>query len=904
MVHITCMNFEVTLCGSSFYMALPFVIPNNNDNIHQMTGRRACDVISATKRIFVHSFVKPKNIRLVGFDIRFTTNARNEEWNTNDRTNTDGCALNSVFNDLGLSLVSKNCGTRPSSHSNPSLDLVLSNAPDVFDNCIVGMPLTDHCPVICSASWSALSAIYRSVSGATKGQTRENTTEKRTINFNKLRTILSTMHLEECILGEDVHIDYRCMALCSSLDQAIARSTLVTNKTFRVNTQPWFTSSHRKNRQRVSRLYKLHRRDLHNPTLKAAYILCRNEYRYTIRKARDSYLSTLGTSRLSKGRAGGYSWWKRAKKICNIGSKPRGIQLLADDDGTHTSSKAKAEILCEFFRKQCTANSSNQQPSRCPSSSTIDDQEQFSFTKIKSTDVYEAARTLSVHKSSADSYLSNAVLSRCADILCVPLAKLFNYSLEQGEFPSAWKMATIIPMYKEKGCPTHPTNYRPISLLPCIAKLFEKIVAKQLQAYLTIKQKICSQQYAYVKEKSAIDQLIILTQQMADYIDERLNFDLVSLDFCKAFDRVSHSTLLRQVSKFSDHKVTAWTKSYLQDRSIAVKIESCMSVPKVTNCGVPQGSHLSPLLFVIYINDLPEAIHHSHTFLFADDVTLLLPYKGSLSSPGIQADIHACQNWARERGGEFSPSKTSVLSFRYKPAAASSPAPTSATYTMEGLPLPSIDILKHLGVRFSADLNFRQHYLDISRKFKQRVSLLCHMAHRLTPQAMMLLYKCYVRPVIEYSVVVWSFRLRSSDLTELDRVQARFARSYLRKRKIQIDFNTPKQDLNKKANIESLLYRRQFLSLVTMHKFIFKYRRCLASFHFNITQSARRPNKIILPKAKTTSKSLFLFQTSLLWNCLPPRLTAEPSIIVFKNELRKLTCKHSASLSGMPTPCT
>ena len=229
------------------------------------------------------------------------------------------------------------------------------------------------------------------------------------------------------------------------------------------------------------------------------------------------------------------------------------------------------------------------------------------------------------------------------------------------------------PRLSQKGCPTHPTNYRPISLLPCIAKLFEKIVAKQLQAYLTIKQKIilCSQQYAYVKEKSATDQLIILTQQMADYIDERLNFDLVSLDFCKAFDRVSHSTLLRQVSKFSDHKVTAWTKSYLQDRSIAVKIESCMSVPKVTNCGVPQGSHLSPLLFVIYINDLPEAIHHSHTFLFADDVTLLLPYKGSLSSPGIQADIHACQSWARERGGEFSPSKISVLSFRYNKASGS-----------------------------------------------------------------------------------------------------------------------------------------------------------------------------------------------------------------------------------------
>ena len=74
MVHIMCMNFEVALCGSTFYVALPFIIPNNTDNIHQMTGRRACDVISVTKRIFVHSFVKPKNIRLVGFHIRFTTN--------------------------------------------------------------------------------------------------------------------------------------------------------------------------------------------------------------------------------------------------------------------------------------------------------------------------------------------------------------------------------------------------------------------------------------------------------------------------------------------------------------------------------------------------------------------------------------------------------------------------------------------------------------------------------------------------------------------------------------------------------------------------------------------------------------------------------------------------------------
>ena len=197
---------------------------------------------------------------------------------------------------------------------------------------------------------------------------------------------------------------------------------------------------------------------------------------------------------------------------------------------------------------------------------------------------------------------SNSVLSKCADLLCTPMAILFNYSLEQGVCPKAWKMATIIPIFKKRGCPTQPRNYRPISLLPCIAKLFEKLVANQLQTYLSATEKICSEQFAYVNDKSATDQLVILTQYMACYIDKKSNFDLVSLDFCKAFDSVNHSTLLDQIGRFSDPKVTAWIRSYLQDRQIAVQVGSCTSLPKITNCGVPQGSHLSPLLFLIYIN--------------------------------------------------------------------------------------------------------------------------------------------------------------------------------------------------------------------------------------------------------------------------------------------------------------
>ena len=691
---------------------------------------------------------------------------------------------------------------------------------------------------------------------------------------------------------------------------AISRSTILFSKPYHANSQPWFKTAHKKLRQRVNRLYKLHRRDLCNPTLKAAYTLCRNEYRTTIRRARDSYLSALGTSTLSKGRTGGYLWWKRAKRLCNIHGKKHDIQLLKDDVGNHTSSEAKADALCRFFSAQCNQNPNIHHGNRPPPCTTIasEEEDHFRFTAITPAQVYDAARALPVHKSCADTRITNSVLSKCADLLCTPLAILFNYSLEQGVCPKAWKMATIIPIFKKRGCPTQPTNYRLISLLPCIANLFEKLVANQLQTYLSATEKICNEQFAYVKDKSATDQLVILTQYMACYIDKNTNFDLVSLDFCKAFDRVNHSTLLDQIGRFSDPKVTAWIRSYLQDRQIAVQVGSCTSLSKITNCCVPQGSHLSPLLFLIFINDLPTTIMHSHTFLFADDVTLLHPYEHPPSSPALQADIQACQTWARARGGKFSPSKTSVISYSYKSVSPS----TAAAYQIDGAPLNGTDVLKHLGIRFTANLNFHQHYIDMSGKFKQRITLLCYMAQRLTPKAMMLLYKSYVRPVIEYGVVVWAYRLPASDLCELDKLQARFIRSYLRRRKFRFAFDTPKQDLNAFAKLESLQYRRQFISLVTLHKFIFKYRNTLAQFSFNISRSERRPNKIILPKALTTSKSLFLFKTSLLWNCLPPTLTSESSVHVFKREscanilvsiqVYSLACRYPVHRSPPPPP--
>ena len=146
------------------------------------------------------------------------------------------------------------------------------------------------------------------------------------------------------------------------------------------------------------------------------------------------------------------------------------------------------------------------------------------------------------------------------------------------------------------------------------------------------------------------------------------------------------------------------------------------------------------------------------------------------------------------------------------------------------------------------------------------------MSRQVTPSAMIILYKGFVRPVIEYSCTVWSFGSNKKPMIPLDQFQARFARALLKKKKIAFDYTSSKSVLlvNSKCSLESLAYRHQIISLTTFHRYVFHHRGYLADFHFKITNSERRPNKIILPKFKSLSKSHIIFRTAILWNCLPP----------------------------------
>ena len=366
--------------------------------------------------------------------------------------------------------------------------------------------------------------------------------------------------------------------------------------------------------------------------------------------------------------------------------------------------------------------------------------------------------------------------------------------------------------------------------------------------------------------------------------------------FCKAFDRVDHTSLLSKFEKFADEKSVKWLHEYLVDRSISVKVNDSVSCRLPISCGVPQGSILAPILFSIFINDLPSQLCHSTVYLFADDVAVLYTYQKDKSQTEnqslLQSDLDACQAWARQVNGEFSPSKSCFFNSSMR----------ERDYTVEKAPIKCVLSTKHLGVVINPALDFTQHFEEIYLKFRQRVHLLRHMCHRLPVGTVMLLYKGYVRPVVEYAPLVWCYRLTNSQLNKLDMLQASFIRTLLFKMNIQFDRYETKSTLNSLAKLESLQFRRHFMAIVYFFKLVHYDPEYLDSCGLLKSSSARRPNKFKIPRYKRFSSSLFLYKICRYWNCLPPNLTSLSNIVAFKSRLRRHYAEYVFATGGVPPP--
>ena len=358
---------------------------------------------------------------------------------------------------------------------------------------------------------------------------------------------------------------------------------------------------------------------------------------------------------------------------------------------------------------------------------------------------------LPVNKSTADPLLTNLVLRECAPVITPSVSYLFN--LSTGVFPAMWKQATVVhvPLFKNRGKAEDPTNYRPVSLLPARGKALDNIQRHLLQ-YLVEQTLISSHQFGFMPAKSTTLQLLYLTDHWFRALERGKNVTVVFLDFRKAFDRVWHPGLLYQLSTLGVSEWSVkWLTSYLSERQISVRVGSTMSEYKTTSCAVPQGSHLGPVLLIVFINNLPSTVSIP-TEIYADDTTLHHEHSKLPSCstyPALQEAIDCTEEWAESWHGNFGHAKTRILSTNKDIML------EALTPAMEGHAVTVTDNHRHIGVVLSEDLKWSKHAQCILAAASKRAGLLRLMARDLPLPVASMLYVYYVRPVLEYASPVW-----------------------------------------------------------------------------------------------------------------------------------------------------
>ena len=325
--------------------------------------------------------------------------------------------------------------------------------------------------------------------------------------------------------------------------------------------------------------------------------------------------------------------------------------------------------------------------------------EEFS---ISINGILKLLQNLKPFKAAGPDRLNHSCSRNCGDEIAPIIQIIFERSIQTGKLPADWSRAQVTPIFK-KGNKSSAANYRPISLTCILIKVLEHIMASHVVKHLNSHDLLYDLQHGFREKRSCETQLTMLVEDLARNKSSGKQTDLVLLDFSKAFDKVNHSKLLWKLHQYGIRGTAlAWIRAFLGNRSQTVVLEGEESGSVPVTSGVPQGSVLGPILFLIYINDLPDELS-SQVRLFADDTAVYLTIGGADDGKVLQNDLDRLSVWEDRWDMEFNPSKCQVVQVT------SSKNLINTAYTLHGQILEVVTCAKYLGVDISSGLSWNTH---------------------------------------------------------------------------------------------------------------------------------------------------------------------------------------------------
>jgi len=434
-------------------------------------------------------------------------------------------------------------------------------------------------------------------------------------------------------------------------------------------------------------------------------------------------------------------FWKHVKSL----KKDRtGTAPLKDNGLLYSDAKSKADILNRQYQSVFSHEDLNNIPEP-------DDIERPAMSEITVGEegVFKMLSKVKENKASGPDQLPSKILKIAAKPLSRCLTLIFNASLVSGTLPQDWCTANITPVFK-KGERFKAANYRPVSLTCICSKLLEHIIVSQVMDHFDEYSILSDCQHGFRSRLSCETQLISLTQELHERLEEKSQVDMTVLDFSKAFDKVPHQRLMRKLWRYGVRGQThSWIEAFLTNRRQRVVVDGECSEWVSVDSGVPQGTVLGPLLFLTFINDLPKAVRNSKVRLFADDCVVYRKVASESDCDLLQDDLQHLENWENTWLMSFNASKCNSISITRKKKK------IHHSYTLHNQILEHVPSTRYLGVDISSDLTWKNHIDRTCAKANRQLAFLRRNLQIQNTKVKASAYLGLVRPITEYCSTVW-----------------------------------------------------------------------------------------------------------------------------------------------------
>ena len=629
---------------------------------------------------------------------------------------------------------------------------------------------------------------------------------------------------------------------------------------------PWITSATQKLIQAKSQYFLLYKRGIVSKSENNSF---KNKVKSILFKVKEKYYKDL----FQKNKNSIKNTWSVIRSIALNSSRKSPPSRIIHDNVEIINNEDIAEVFNSYFSEipiilNSNLPSSNLDPLSFVKPNTKSSMHLWRATAAECTQIIKSLKNTKVSPESLPVFL----LKENAEILAPIIRNIINRCFSSGIFPDLLKIALITPVFK-KGDPLNVKNFRPISVLLVLSKIFEKSMYSRLVRFLDSAKILNDVQFGFRKGLSTETAILKLTEYLYEILNSKKCSLEVFIDFQKAFDTIDHEILFNKMSLYGIRgKPLGLFRSFLTGRKQRVKIDNVISSTKPLTIGLPQGSTLSAILYLIYINDLPNFSSNCQQILYADDTTLCFQNKNISDMTTIcNNTLTDFSHWAIANRLTINPEKTQCMLFANIQFPENIPS-----VTLNHRPIESVDSFKFLGVVLDPKIKFNLHIQMICNKISKSIGIIRKISNYVSTSTLISLYYSLIYPYLTYCNLTWGSTYDSHLIPLIT----------LQKKAIRVI-----NKVNYLEHTSPLFFANKILKLPDL----IKYRQAIHIFK-NLSQyttpshsySTRTSSNLIVPFQRLTlGQHSLAYCGPTTWNSLPDYIKSADSLPIFKRLLRE-----------------